>query len=117
MSYDDAATLSEFWVIAKQFDRSLYPEWRDHWDERGYNEYIVVTEDRLPYCESPELYVCHMETRYVNHQSKALLPQEQISGSDGQGSGRTGRRTAHGTLAGQQTEFLPCLFHGLRPCH
>ena len=63
LSYDDAATLDEFWVIAKRFDRSLYREWKDHWDERGYDEYIVVIEGRLPYCESPEQYVCRMETR------------------------------------------------------
>ena len=54
LSYDDAATLDELWAIAKQFDRSFYREWKDHWDERGYDEYIVVTEGRLPYCESPE---------------------------------------------------------------
>lgn len=53
LSYDDAATLSEFWVIAKQFDRSLYREWKDHWDERGFNEYIVVTEGHLPYLPVP----------------------------------------------------------------
>ena len=63
LSYDDAATLDELWAIAKQFDRSFYREWKDHWDERGYDEYIVVTEGRLPYCESPEEYVCRMETR------------------------------------------------------
>ena len=63
LSYDDAATLDELWTIAEQFDRSFYREWKDHWDERGYNEYIVVTEGRLPYCESPEQYVCRMETR------------------------------------------------------
>ena len=61
LSYDDATTLDELWVIAKQFDRSFYREWKDHWDERGYDEYIVVTEGRLPYCESPEQYVCRME--------------------------------------------------------
>lgn len=63
LSYDDAATLDELWTIAEQFDRSFYREWKDHWDERGYDEYIVVTEGRLPYCESPEQYVCRMETR------------------------------------------------------
>ena len=40
LSYDDATTLDELWVIAKQFDRSFYREWKDHWDERGYDEYI-----------------------------------------------------------------------------
>ncbi len=63
ISYEDAATLSEFWELAKRFDRSLYREWQEHWDERGYDEYIVAVEGHLPYCETPEQYVCRMETR------------------------------------------------------
>lgn len=63
ISYEDAATLSEFWELAKRFDRSLYREWQEHWDERGYDEYIVAVEGRLPCCETPEQYVCRMETR------------------------------------------------------
>lgn len=63
LSYDDAATVSEVWVIAKRFSKSFYREWQDHWDERGYDEYIVSVEGRLPYCESPEEYICRMETR------------------------------------------------------
>ena len=27
LSYEDAATLDEFWVLAERFDRSLYREW------------------------------------------------------------------------------------------
>ena len=77
LSYDDAITLDEFWVIAKQFDRSLYREWKDHWDERGYDEYIVVTEGRLPYCESPEQYVCRMETRREILAVLALCTEKQ----------------------------------------
>ena len=77
LSYDDAATLDEFWVIAKQFDRSLYRAWKDQWDERGYNEYIVATEGRLPYCESPEQYVCRMETREEILAVLALCTEKQ----------------------------------------
>ena len=77
LSYEDAATLDEFWVIATQFDRSLYREWKDHWDERGYDEYIVVTEGRLPYCESPEQYVCRMETRAEILAVLALCTEKQ----------------------------------------
>ena len=77
LSYDDAATLDEFWVIAKRFDRSLYREWKDHWDERGYDEYIVVIEGRLPYCESPEQYVCRMETREEILAVLALCTEKQ----------------------------------------
>ena len=77
LSYDDAATLDEFWALAEHFDRSLYREWKDHWDERGYNEYIVVTEGRLPYCESPEQYVCRMETRREILAVLALCTEKQ----------------------------------------
>jgi RNA polymerase sigma-70 factor (ECF subfamily) len=77
LSYDDAITLDEFWVIAKQFDRSLYREWKDHWDERCYDEYIVVTEGRLPYCELPEQYVCRMETRREILAVLALCTEKQ----------------------------------------
>ena len=62
LSYEDTTTLEEVRVLAKRFKRSFYREWRDHWDERGYNEYIVATQGILPYCESPEQYVCRMET-------------------------------------------------------
>ena len=77
LSYDDAATLDELWAIAKQFDRSFYREWKDHWDERGYDEYIFVTEGRLPYCESPEQYVCRMETRREILAVLALCTEKQ----------------------------------------
>ena len=77
LSYEDAATLAEFWVLAEHFDRSLYREWKDHWDERGYDEYIVVTEGRLPYCESPEQYVCRMETRREILAVLALCTEKQ----------------------------------------
>ena len=60
LSYDDAVTLSELWEITAQFDRSFYRELKDRWDERGYDEYIVAAKGRLPYCESPEQYVCRM---------------------------------------------------------
>ena len=63
LSYDDAATISEVWVIAKRFNRSFYREMQDHWDERGYDEYIVAVQGRPPYYETPEEYVCRMETR------------------------------------------------------
>ena len=77
LSYEDAATLSEFWVLAEHFDRSFYREWKEHWDERGYDEYIVVTEGRLPYSETPEQYVCRMETRREILAVLALCTEKQ----------------------------------------
>ena len=77
LSYEDAATLSEFWEIAAQFDRSFYRELIDRWDKRGYDEYIVAAKGRLPYCESPEEYVCRMETRREILAALALCTKKQ----------------------------------------
>ena len=77
LAYEDAATLSEFWVLAEHFDRSFYREWKEHWDERGYDEYIVVTEGHLPYSETPEQYVCRMETRREILAVLALCTEKQ----------------------------------------
>ena len=77
LSYDDAATLSELWEITAQFDRSFYRELKDRWDERGYDEYIVAAKGRLPYCESPEQYVCCMETRREILAVLALCTEKQ----------------------------------------
>ena len=77
LSYDDAVTLSELWEITAQFDRSFYRELKDRWDERGYDEYIVAAKGRLPYCESPEQYVCRMETREEILAVLALCTEKQ----------------------------------------
>ena len=77
LSYEDAATLSEFWELAERFDRSFYRECREHWDERGYDEYIIATEDRLLFCETPEQYVCRMETRMEILSVLALCTEKQ----------------------------------------
>lgn len=77
VSYEDAADLNEFWELAKRFDKSFYRERRDHWDERGYDEYIVVTEGRLPFYETPEQYVCRMETRREILAVLALCTEKQ----------------------------------------
>ena len=77
LAYEDVATLSEFWELAERFDRSLYRERQDHWDDRGYDEYIVVTEGHLPYSETPEQYVCRMETRREILSVLALCTEKQ----------------------------------------
>ena len=77
LSYEDATDLDELWKLSEHFDRSFYREWQDHWDERGYTEYIVVTEGRPPFCESPEEYVCRMETRREILSVLALCTEKQ----------------------------------------
>lgn len=43
-------------------EENLVHEKRRHWDIREFDEYIVATEGRLPYQETPEEYVCRKET-------------------------------------------------------
>ena len=41
---------------------NLAHEQRRHWDGREFDEYIIATEGRLPYCATPEELVCQQET-------------------------------------------------------
>ena len=49
MTYEDAATLEEFWELAKRTERSLDREQRRHWDGRECDEYIIAAQGVLPY--------------------------------------------------------------------
>ena len=62
MTYEDAATLEEFWELAKRTERSLDREQRRHWDGRECDEYIIAAQGVLPYCATPEELVCQRET-------------------------------------------------------
>lgn len=42
MTYEDAATLDEFWELAKRTERSLDREQRRHWGGRECDEYIIA---------------------------------------------------------------------------
>ena len=77
VSYEDAATLQELLELSERFDRSFYREQRDRWDERICDEYIIAAEGRLPYRETPEQYVCRMETREEILAVLALCTEKQ----------------------------------------
>lgn len=62
MTYADAATLDEFWELAKRVERSLDRERQRHWDGREWDEYIIAAQGNLPYCATPEELVCQQET-------------------------------------------------------
>ncbi len=63
MTYEDAATLDEFWELAKRTERSLDREQRRrHWDGREFDEYIVAAEGLLPCQYTPEDLACQQET-------------------------------------------------------
>ncbi len=62
VSVDVSDEVANYLDQAKRRNRSLYRERRNHWDGRGYDEYIVSMEGRLPYQETPEEAVCRRET-------------------------------------------------------
>ena len=62
VSVEVSAEVGEFWEQSKQKARNLQQEQQRHWDVRGYDEYIVSTEGRLPYCATPEDVICQWET-------------------------------------------------------
>ena len=62
MTYEDAATLEEYWELVKRTERSLDREQRRHWDGRECDEYIIAAQGLLPYCATPEELVCQQET-------------------------------------------------------
>ena len=52
----------EYLDLADHKTENLAHEQRRHWDEREFDEYIIVTEGRLPYCATPEELICQQET-------------------------------------------------------
>ena len=55
LTYENAATLDEFWDLAKRTERSLDREQRRHWDGRECDEYIIAAQGILPYCATKEV--------------------------------------------------------------
>ena len=52
----------EYLTQADHKAENLAHEQRRHWDGREFDEYIITTEGRLPYCATPEELVCQRET-------------------------------------------------------
>lgn len=49
---------------------NLFHEQRRHWDDREFDEYIITTEGVGAYGETPEKYLCRVETL---HELMAVL--------------------------------------------
>ena len=60
----------EFLDRANHKTENLFHEQRRHWDGREFDEYIITTEGVGAYGETPEEYLCHMETL---HELMAVL--------------------------------------------
>ena len=62
VSVEVSIEVGEFLEQSKRKVRNLQQEQQRHWDGRGYDEYIVSTEGRLPYYATPEDVICQWET-------------------------------------------------------
>ena len=60
----------EFLDRADHKTENLFHEQRRHWDSREFDEYIITTEGVGAYGETPEEYLCRMETL---HELMAVL--------------------------------------------
>ena len=61
-SVEVSTEVGEYWEQGKRSNRKLYREQQRYWDGREYDEYIIATEGRLPYCATPEDVICQWET-------------------------------------------------------
>ena len=61
--YGQAVSVSvevyEYLTQADHKTENLAHEQRRHWDGREFDEYIIATEGRLPYCATPEELICN----------------------------------------------------------
>ena len=62
VSVEVSTEVGEFWEQGKRINRKLYREQQRYWDGRELDEYIIITEGRLPYCATPEDVICQRET-------------------------------------------------------
>lgn len=62
VSVEVSAEVAEYMDAGRRKSENLYHEKRRHWDDREFDEYIVITEGHLPYCATPEELVCQQET-------------------------------------------------------
>lgn len=62
VSVEVSAEVAECMDAGRRKAENLYHEKRRHWDDREFDEYIVITEGHLPYCATPEELVCQQET-------------------------------------------------------
>ena len=70
LSVEVTVEVYEYLDRADHKTENLAHEQRRHWDGREFDEYIAFTEGVGVYSETPEEYLCHMETL---HELMAVL--------------------------------------------
>ena len=71
-----SSIINRSWRIAHK-EENLAHEKRRHWDSREFDEYIVLTEGRSCYYQTPEQWVCRKETILEIKAALALCTEAQ----------------------------------------
>ena len=77
VSVEVSIEVYEYLDAADRKEENLAHEQRRHWDAREFDEYIVFSEGRSCYCQSPEQIILRKETMQMIQQALALCTDYQ----------------------------------------
>ena len=77
LSVEVTVEVYEYLDRADHKEENLAHEKRRHWDSREFDEYIVLTEGRSCYYQTPEQWVCRKETMLEIKAALALCTEAQ----------------------------------------
>ena len=77
LSVEVTVEVYEYLDRADHKEENLAHEKRRHWDSREFDEYIVLTEGRSCYYQTPEQWVCRKETMLEIKAALALCTEVQ----------------------------------------
>lgn len=77
LSVEVTVEVFEYLEQADRKEENLAHEKRRHWDGREFDEYIVLTEERSCYYQTPEQWVCRKETLQEIRAALALCTEVQ----------------------------------------
>lgn len=77
LSVEVTVEVYEYLDRADHKEENLTHEKRRHWDSREFDEYIVLTEGRSCYYQTPEQWVCRKETMLEIKAALALRTEAQ----------------------------------------
>lgn len=77
LSVEVTVEVYEYLDRADHKEENLAHEKRRHWDSREFDEYIILTEGRSCYYQTPEQWVCRKETMLEIKAALALCTEAQ----------------------------------------
>ena len=77
LSVEVTVEVYEYLDRADHKEENLAHEKRRHWDSREFDEYIVLTEGRSYYYQTPEQWICRKETMLEIKAALSLCTEAQ----------------------------------------